>query len=493
MRLPTSIQTQLSEKRRDSIAIGIALLLAASLRIINLLSQKAFWDDELFSVLLARKPFWDVLYGAIIDVHPPGHLLFLHAFYSMFGDADWAYRLPSVLSGCALIIVVYFLGREFFDKTSALLASFLVSISPFFIQLSNEARSYSLATLAITFMSYSLIKSFRTSETNWYRAYTISAILCAYIDHFAWIWLFMVNLFLLLKGKFREFLPSHLRIFLYGVPALWLTIHQTLFSTEKLAPHVQRSFIYIPTVKKFFAVLWHVATGYDYSGWSKASLTVYSAEPLFWLAVAAYASFLIAVIFAMTKARKDVLLFVLFSCFAPMILLCALYPTRFEARYVSFAVPPIVIFAAAGFRQLKYGLIGLSPLVVLSLSLTLKTLAMPWDPIHKEDYRAALDYTFRVANENDAVCGLVRPVEYYGPKEKKTHYFRYTTEITFTSRHYARIFLLEPPLYVNPQKDRTRLDSAQRLLARYGYYLTNSIDFGKDGVYIFVHIFELKT
>ena len=478
---------------KNPLGIVLVILLGTLLRIVNLLSDKAFWDDELFSVLLARKPFWDFLYGVVADTHPPGHLLLLHFFHSVLGDANWVYRLPSVLAACALIIVVFLLARELFEKSSALLASFLVAISPFFIQLSNEARSYSLATLVITFMSYSLIKSLRTSDTIWYRVYLISAILGVYIDHFAWIWLLMLNLFLVGKKMFGRFSQIHIRIFLYGLPALGLTVYQVLFSSTSII----RPVVYqqratqscFAVVKKIFAVLWHAATGYGYSGWSKESLSIYSAEPWFWVAVAAYASFLISVILAVLKARKELSLFVFFSSIAPMALLSILFPKVLEARYVSFTVPLLFIFAAAGFRYLKYRSIGLLPLIIVSLYFTFKVLAMPWDPIHRDDPRTALDYTFRIAGENDVVCGLVHQVEYYGPKEKKTHYYRYLQDIDF-NRRYHRIFLLEPPLYVDPVKDRTRLDAAQSFLARQGYELTESIDFTKNGVYTFVHIFE---
>lgn len=482
---------RVTRKIKDSVGIWLVLFLAASLRVANLISDKAFWDDELFSVLLARKPFWNVLYGAIADVHPPGHLILLHAFYSLLGNQDWVYRLPSVLAGCALVGVVYFLGREFFEKTSALLASFLVAIAPYFIQLSNEARSYSLATLVITLMSCSLIKSLRSSETRWQGAYTFTAILGVYIDHFAWIWLFTANLFLLGNKAFKKFFQIHLRILFYGIPALLLTLGQIIFTEEK---HIllQRSHSYFLIIKKILAVLWHAATGYGYSGWSKESLAVYSADPLFWLALAAYGSFLIAVIFAMIKARKEVSLFVSFSSLAPLVLICALFPTVLEARYVSFAIPPLFIFAAAGFRQWKYGSLGLPLWLLLSLFLTFKTLAMPWDPIHREDDRAALAYAFKSAGESDAVCGSVRPVEYYGPQEKTAHYYPSFEEINFKQR-YRRIFLLEPPLYVDPSKDHKRLDAAKSFLARQGYSLAESADFGREGVRTFVHRFEPKS
>ena len=490
--LPTKIRTQLSGKYRDSGALIIVFLLGSALRIVNLLSRKSFWDDELFSVLLARKSFWEVFYGAITDVHPPGHLFLLHAFYSIFGDVDWVYRLPSVLTGCGLIIMVYYLAQEFFDKTSALLASFLVSISPFFIQLSNEARSYSLATFTISFMTYSLIKSFRSSEINWFRLYTLSAIVCVYIDHFVWIWLFMANVFLLIKRRFRAFLPYHLRIFFWGLPALVLTVYQILFSTEKIVLQTQNSLALIGTIKKIFAVLWHASTGCNYTSWTKINLVAYSSELLFWIAVATYVGFLIALISAMIKARKDVLLFVLCTSIAPLILLCLIYPFRLESRYVSFIVPPLMIFAAAGFKHLKFGFLGVLAFVTISIFLSLKTLTMPWDPIHKEDYRGVLDYTYKTATENDAVSGVVRAMEYYGPKDTKVPYFRYTTEIPFASHQYNRIFLIEPPLFVDPDKDTTRLDAHERLLAKYGYQLTWSIDFGQDGVHTFVHIFEAR-
>jgi len=490
MRSLASAKTQRSEQWRDYLAIGMVLLLAASFRMVNFLSQKVFWDDELFSVLLARKPFWEVLYGAIIDVHPPGHLILLHVFYLLFGDSDWVFRLPSVLAGVALVYVVYLLAQEFFEKKTALLASFLVAISPFFMQLSNEARSYSLAALVLTFTSYSFVKFSRTFDTRWRHLYTMSMIVSCYIDHFAWLLFFMVNVYLLLGSSLKRFFRCNLRILCYAFPALLLTVYQILFSSEQtVLAHQRLQLSFLAVVKTFFAVLWHAATGYGYSGLSKESLTVFFAEPLFWLTVVAYGALLTGVLFAMIKARRDVLMFVLLCSIAPVIFLCILYPTRLESRYVSFVVPQIFIFGAAGFTRLRYSWVGLLTLVVVSLYFSFKTLAMPWDPIHKEDYRAAIQHTFEVANEEDAVFGLDRQVQYYGPKKKRTHYYR-TLENSNLHLHYEKIFLLEPALYVDPERDHKRLDRAQHLLGYFGYQLRDSVDFSKDGVYTFVHVFE---
>ena len=185
-------------------------------------------------------------------------------------------------------------------------------------------------------------------------------------------------------------------------------------------------------------------------------------------------------------------LYLILSSLLPIILLCIIYPTRLESRYVSFLIPPLFIFAAAGFIHMKkVGFVASLPFVMLSLYFTFKTIAMPWDPIHREDYRAVIDYTFKVPNENDAVCGLDRQVEYYGPKEKKTHYYRTVRLIPFYEG-YTRIFVLDPPLYVDPKKDHARFDYEQNLLGKFGYRLRESIDFRKNGVYTFVHIFEVE-
>ena len=197
------------------------------------------------------------------------------------------------------------------------------------------------------------------------------------------------------------------------------------------------------------------------------------------------------VIGTMVKVRRDILLFVLLTSVIPVILLCVLYPTRLESRYLSFLMPPLFIFAATGFSRLKYfGIAMIIPFTVFQLTFTLKTIAMPWDPIHREDYRVAINYTFKTADENDAVCGSDRQVLYYGPKEKKAQYYLSVKKAPLKQNRYKRIFLLEPSLYVAPNKDHKRLDSMVNLLGGFGYRLKRSLDFGKDGVYTFVHIFE---
>jgi len=60
----------------------------------------------------------------------------------LFGISESSIRLPSVIFGLLLIILVYFFGRDLFNKKVGILSSFLIAIDLFMIAFSREGRFY---------------------------------------------------------------------------------------------------------------------------------------------------------------------------------------------------------------------------------------------------------------------------------------------------------------------------------------------------------------
>ena len=125
---------------------GLILLLALCLRCYRLDGQ-SLWADEGNSAALATRSLATITRDAARDIHPPLYYYLLHCWVRLFGNSEIALRSLSVLSGTALVLVTYLLGRELFNRRVALIAALLAAVSPFQVHYSQETRMYILVAL----------------------------------------------------------------------------------------------------------------------------------------------------------------------------------------------------------------------------------------------------------------------------------------------------------------------------------------------------------
>lgn len=82
------------------------------------------------------------------DYKPPGYIYASVPAVFLFGLTEFAVRLPSAVAGVIMILICYLLTYELFGKrTIALLAAFLLAVSPWSIQFSRAAFEAHLAAL----------------------------------------------------------------------------------------------------------------------------------------------------------------------------------------------------------------------------------------------------------------------------------------------------------------------------------------------------------
>ncbi|MGD0523212.1 MAG: glycosyltransferase family 39 protein [Candidatus Microgenomates bacterium] len=138
--------------------IYLILILGLGLRLISL--NQSFWLDEATSATVAR----DFNFSRIItqfspgDFHPPLYYLLLKIWTLPFGISEISARSFSIVCALLSIFLVYVLGRKLKDKSSGLMAAFLMAVSPLFIYFSQEARMYALETLLVLIAVYLFIK-----------------------------------------------------------------------------------------------------------------------------------------------------------------------------------------------------------------------------------------------------------------------------------------------------------------------------------------------
>ncbi len=137
--------------------IYLVLFLGLILRLISI--NQSLWLDEATSALVAKMPINDIFTKFLPgDFHPPLYYIVLKFWVGVFGSSEITLRVPSVLFGLGTIFVLYLIGKELFDKKTAIIASLFLATSGLHIYYSQEARMYSLAALLVSLSVYLFIK-----------------------------------------------------------------------------------------------------------------------------------------------------------------------------------------------------------------------------------------------------------------------------------------------------------------------------------------------
>ena len=145
------------------------IFLAFGLRLYNL-DAFSFWTDEGLTPLRASYPVTEILSNRITiqegitrDTHPPFFYLIIHFSRTLFGQTDFAYRYPSLLTGILLVPLLFQLGRRLQGRSLGLAAALLAAVNPLQIYYANEARMYTLLVLLAAAASYILWRALQSA------------------------------------------------------------------------------------------------------------------------------------------------------------------------------------------------------------------------------------------------------------------------------------------------------------------------------------------
>lgn len=168
-------------------AVSIITFTGFLFRIYNL-GHNPFWVDEVISVLAAHG-----LLQHGIPLLPSGELYprdllstyTIATSIQLFGDTEFATRLPSVILGTLTIPLTYFLGKKVAGNDVGLIAAFFIALSFFEIAWSRQARMYQMYQFfflfAITAYAY-----FRINHKLRYASLLIVGIIGVYFSHETW-------------------------------------------------------------------------------------------------------------------------------------------------------------------------------------------------------------------------------------------------------------------------------------------------------------------
>jgi hypothetical protein len=207
----SSMRLQINEA--GSLALLLVLTALAVIYRLEYVVSPLHHDEAYTYVAFGRS-----LFSAIGDYHLPNnhvfHSILVYFSTQIFGNAPWAVRLPAFAAGVLLVPAVYWLGRRFYDRWTALGAAFLVAWSPALIEYATNARGYTLVAL-FTALTLGLGEVVRRSR-----------------NYFAW------GLIVLFSALGLYTVP--VMLFPFGVLFTWLIL-EYLFKDIAVSPGTYRS------------------------------------------------------------------------------------------------------------------------------------------------------------------------------------------------------------------------------------------------------------
>ena len=153
-----------ARSHRSYAFLAAILAVAALVRFVGL-DWISVWRDEVVWMNLARTD------GPATLIHElprqdlggsPLHLLLLQVWLKCVGDSVLSARIASALCGWCAVVLVFAIGRRFYDNRTGLGAAWLAALNPLDVYQSREVRCYPWLVL-LTCAGWYLLDSFRRS------------------------------------------------------------------------------------------------------------------------------------------------------------------------------------------------------------------------------------------------------------------------------------------------------------------------------------------
>jgi uncharacterized membrane protein len=219
--------------RSHPILFASLLFLVAAVFRFYALDHQSIWNDELFSLNVAKLPLTTIP-GELRQsyFHPPFYFILLHFVVKWFGTSEWALRFLSALFGSLTVGAVYLATRKLFNEHSAMWASLFCLIAPFHIAYSQEARPYALAGFLCVVSTVTLYQAWVNKRARYYILFILATVAALYTHHWVIFLLGAQMVFIVADGLLRREslkLPvlSYLCITALYLPLVGTVLHQT--------------------------------------------------------------------------------------------------------------------------------------------------------------------------------------------------------------------------------------------------------------------------
>jgi hypothetical protein len=127
-----------------NVAVLAAFFLIGLVERLRLLFRPFNFDEADTFIKFAARP----LYIGISWYPEPNnhvfHTVLMHFALRLFGDHEWALRIPALIAGCLITPLTYWAARALYNKNAALISAAMVTTASYLIFYSIDARGYSM-------------------------------------------------------------------------------------------------------------------------------------------------------------------------------------------------------------------------------------------------------------------------------------------------------------------------------------------------------------
>lgn len=200
--------------RSHTITFCAIMLIAVAVRLV-FLNQPIRYDEAHSFTYYSSRPIYVALSNYSSVNNHLFHTLLVHIAYSLFGNEEWAIRLPALIAGLLLVPATYLAARLLYNKNAAILAAALAGASSALVEFSTNARGYTLICLFFMFLlclGAHLRKGGRSA--GWFLFTMITALgfytipIMLYPFGITALWLFLSALFKDTAGPARPFIRN---------------------------------------------------------------------------------------------------------------------------------------------------------------------------------------------------------------------------------------------------------------------------------------------
>ena len=181
--------------RPDYILLALILAVGTWLRFWHLGNVGLHGDEDIMA-LVARgivDQGIPVLPSGMLYPRAPLHTYLLAGTTLLFGDTEWALRLPSAVIGSLCGLLAFFVGRRFLDPKPNLAFVALITFMPAMIDVSLTARMYVIYVAGLLVFATLL---FRWERTDRFMPFVLALLTCVVTMQFHQLAVFAAPLFL---------------------------------------------------------------------------------------------------------------------------------------------------------------------------------------------------------------------------------------------------------------------------------------------------------
>ncbi|MFJ2282368.1 hypothetical protein ACIOUG_14625 [Pseudomonas sp. NPDC087803] len=169
--------------RADRLVLAAVLIIALCVRFYSI-TVPAIWNDEAYSLLLARETPARIWALTALDVHPPLYYVLLHYWVAVWGESPLAARAFSVLADIGTLLLCIKLMSLISTRRATWIAALLLALLPISVRYSQEVRMYTLLGFWLMAATVALLCWARQPEQKRFALIYVLLMTAAFYTHY---------------------------------------------------------------------------------------------------------------------------------------------------------------------------------------------------------------------------------------------------------------------------------------------------------------------